>query len=296
MTLAVELVGISKQYGSNKAVDSLSLQVPRGSILGFLGPNGAGKTTTIKMMLGLLRPDEGGGRILGLDMVRDTVAVRQSVGYVAEAQQMYGYMTVQELLAFCRRFYRRWNDKLASGYLEVFRLPLREKVKNLSKGMKTQLAVVVAMAPEPELLILDEPTAGLDALSRQEFLRIILEEISVQGRTVFFSSHQLQDVERVADQVAIIDRGKLLAVKPLDELKTTVKKIRIVFQQEPGVDFLSWPGVREVNRQGSAFLLAVDDRLPDILGRLKEYPHFALEVIDQNLEEIFIDKIRRERI
>jgi ABC-2 type transport system ATP-binding protein len=208
---------------------------------------------------------------------------------------MYGYMTVRELLAFCRSFYSRWNEKLAAGYLDVFQLPLGEKVKTLSKGMKTQLALVAALAPEPELLILDEPTSGLDPLSRQEFLRIILEEISVQGRTVFFSSHQLQDAERVADQVAIIDHGKLLAVKPLDELKTTVKKIRIAFQHEPGVDFLSWPGVREVNRQGSAYLLAVDNYLAETLGRLQEYPHFALEVIDQNLEEIFIDKIRGER-
>jgi ABC-2 type transport system ATP-binding protein len=295
MTLAVELIAISKVYGRKKAVDCLSLKVPRGSILGFLGPNGAGKTTTIKLMLGLLRPDEGEGRILGLDMVRDTVGVRRNIGYVAEVQQMYGYMTVQELLGFCRPFYSRWNEKLVAGYLDMFQLPLGEKVKNLSKGMKTQLALVTALAPDPELLILDEPTSGLDPLSRQEFLRIILEEISVQGRTVFFSSHQLQDVERVADHVAIIDHGKLLAVKPLDELKATGKKIRVVFQHEPGIDFLSWPGVREVNRQGNAYLLAVDNYLPETLGRLQEYPHFTLEVIDQNLEEIFLDKIREER-
>lgn len=292
MTLAVELVGISKVYGRKKAVDCLSLEVPRGSILGFLGPNGAGKTTTIKMMLGLSRPNEGGGRILGLDMVRDTVAVRRNIGYVAEVQQMYGYMTVQELLAFCRPFYSRWNEKLAAGYLDMFQLPLREKVKNLSKGMKTQLALVAALAPEPELLILDEPTSGLDPLSRQEFLRIILEEISVQGRTVFFSSHQLQDVERVADQVAIIDQGRLLAVRPLDELKTGIKKIRVVFQHEPGADFSLWPGVKDVSRHGSAYLLAVDNNLPEIIERLKKYPYFTLDVIDQNLEEIFIEKVR----
>lgn len=231
MNPAIELENLSKKFGDNKAVDNLSLQVPAGSIFGFLGPNGAGKTTTVKMMLGLVRPDGGQGFVLGRDIVRESEAIRSKTGYVAEIQEMYRYMTVQEIIGFCKPFYTGWNDQLVKRYLEFFQLPSRKKIKNLSKGMKTQLALILAMAPEPELLVLDEPTSGLDTINRQEFLRIILEEIALQGRTVFLSSHLLHDVERVADRVAIIKHGKLIDIRSIDELKTVVKKIRVVFQR-----------------------------------------------------------------
>jgi ABC-2 type transport system ATP-binding protein len=295
MTMAIELKGLSKAFGSKTAVDNLTLSVPAGSIFGFLGPNGAGKTTTIKMILGLLRPDSGSASVLGHDILRDTVTVRERIGYVAEIQQMYGYMTVAEILAFCRPFYRQWDSGITNKYVEFFKLPRNEKIKNLSKGMKTQLALVLAMAPAPELLILDEPTAGLDTINRQEFLRIIIEEIAIQGRTVFFSSHQLHDVERVADQVAIINDGRLIDVRLLDELKTTVKKIRVVFQKEPDAALFSMPGIRQVSREGSAYLISVESDLQPILNRIKDYPYFALDIIDQNLEEIFIEKVRSDK-
>lgn len=294
MEKAIELTSLTKVFGQKQAVQNLSLEVERGSIFGFLGPNGAGKTTTIKMMLGLLRPDGGSGRVLGLDMVKDSVTIRQHVGYVAEVQQMYGYMTVLETLDFCRAFYRNWNGALVDRYLGFFNLPHREKIKNLSKGMKTQLALVAAMAHEPELLVLDEPTAGLDPVSRHEFLRIILEEVAVEGRTVFFSSHFLHDVERIADRIAMIKDGKLIDIRPMDELKTTVKKIRAVFQREPDDSLFEIPGVQSVSRQGNAYLISVDDNLAEILRRLHEQPHYTLDVIDQNLEEIFIEKVKGE--
>ncbi|MDW7651854.1 MAG: ABC transporter ATP-binding protein [Bacillota bacterium] len=292
MEWAIELKGLQKTFDEITAVDNLSLEVPAGSIFGFLGPNGAGKTTTIKTMLGLLRADVGSGNILGFDIVRDSVAIRQRVGYVAEVQNLYDYMTVEGILSFCRSFYPKWNKKLADKYLDVFRLPRRVKIKNLSKGMKTQLALVLAMAPEPELLILDEPTSGLDTINRQEFLRIILEEISIQGRTVFFSSHLLHDVERVADRIAIINNGTLIEVRDVDELKTVVKKIRVVFQREPGADFFDYPGIVGIEKDGPAYLLSVEGNLQEILMHLKNTPYFTLDVVDRNLEDIFIEKVR----
>lgn len=270
----------------------MTLQIPEGSIFGFLGPNGAGKTTTIKMMLGLLRPDQGGGKILGHDIAQHSVALRQKVGYVAEVQSLYEYMSVEGILEFCRPFYPKWNRQIADKYLKFFDLPKKQQIKNLSKGMKTQLALVIAMAPEPELLILDEPTSGLDAINRQEFLRIVLEELAVQGRTVFFSSHLLHDVERIADHVAIINQGRLIEVRDVDQLKTTVKKIRIVFQHEPKDDLFSFPGVVNVVKEGSAYVVSVEDNLQEILQRFKSVPHFTLDVIDRNLEDIFIEKER----
>ncbi len=295
MTLAIELEDLSKSFKDKKAVDNLSLQVPAGSIFGFLGPNGAGKTTTIKLMLGLIRPDTGGGKILGLDIEKESESIRRRTGYVAEMPHMYGYMTVQEIIKFCRPFYPVWNDGLVEKYLDFFSLPLKGKIKNLSKGMNTQLALILAIAPEPELLVLDEPTAGLDTINRQELLRIILEEISVQGRTVFLSSHLLHDVERVADQIAIINQGKLVDVRSIDDLKSSVKKIRVVFQKEVPDDLFSLPGIQSYSREGKAYLITVEDNLQGILNTIKNYPYFALDIIDQNLEDIFIDKVRRSK-
>ncbi len=295
MSLAIEFENISKTFGEKKAVDNLSLQVTAGSIFGFLGPNGAGKTTTVKMMLGLIRPDGGRGKVLGRDIVRESKAIRSKIGYVAEVQEMYRYMTVQEIINFCSPFYLNWNDTLAKKYLNLFDLPAKKKIKNLSKGMKTQLALLLAMAPEPELLILDEPTSGLDTINRQEFLRIILEEIAVQEKTVFLSSHLLHDVERVADQIAIISQGKLIDVRSVDELKTYVKKIRVVFQKEVPAELFSRPGIQGYTREGSAYLISVENNLQDILNSIKEYPYYTLDIIDQNLEEIFIEKVGRSK-
>ena len=295
MKTAIEFENINKTFKGKKAVDNLSLQVPSGSIFGFLGPNGAGKTTTVKMMLGLMRPDSGKGKILGLDMVKDSEGILRKVGYVAEVQQMYGYMSVQDSINFCRSLYPQWNDALADKYLKLFNLPSKERIKNLSKGMKTQLGLLLAMSSEPELLILDEPTSGLDTINRQEFLRIILEEISIQGKTVFLCSHMLHDVERIVDQVAIINNGRLIDIRSVDELKTTVKKIRVVFQKEVPEELFALPGIRSYTKDGSVYLISVEDNLQEIINNLKIYPHYTLDIIDQNLEEIFIEKVKGEK-
>jgi ABC-2 type transport system ATP-binding protein len=246
------------------------------------------------MMLGLLKPDSGKGTILGFDIVRENQAIRERIGYVAEVQNLYSHMTVDEILKFSKSFYPKWNEKTTDKYLDFFQLPRPQKIKNLSKGMKTQLALVLAMAPEPDVLILDEPTSGLDTINRQEFLRIILEEIVTRGKTVFFSSHLLHDVERVADRVAIIGNGKLIDIRDVDDLKATVKKIRIVFQREPEETMFSYPGIVKVEKQGSAYLLSVEDNLQEILNRLKGVPHYTMDIIDRNLEDIFIDKVKGE--
>ncbi len=294
MSWVIELDGVHKTFAEKTAVNQLSLKVSQGSIFGFIGPNGAGKTTLIKMMLGLLTPDQGRGSIFGMDIVKDSVKIRQRIGYVAETQSMYGYMSVAEIMGFCRSFYPQWNKDTVEKYLDIFQLPQKQKIKNLSKGMKTQLALIISLAHNPDLLILDEPTSGLDAVSRQEFLRIIIEELSVQGKTVFFSSHQLHDVEKIADMIGIINNGKLIETRKMDELKSTVKKIRVVFQREPDGSLFLQPGIVKAEKQGSAYLIDVEDNLTEVINQIKQYPHFTLDIIDQSLEKIFIEKVRGE--
>jgi len=288
---AVELKGLNKAFDGIKAVNNLSLEVEEGSIFGFLGPNGAGKTTTIKIMLGLIKQDSGTANLLGYDTGQDILKIKKKVGYVAEIDHLYGYMKVREILEFNQGFYNNWDSSLVEKYNKFFKLPLDKKIKELSRGMKKQLSLILAMASNPELLILDEPTSGLDPINRQEILRIILEEISVKGRTVFFSTHLLGDVERIADSVAIINRGRLLEQSLLDDLKSEIKKIRVVFQKEPDPDVLSLPGIDNYTQDRNAYIISVSKNLNQILKKLEQEPHFSLDVIEQNLEDIFIDKV-----
>lgn len=291
MALAVETVGLTKEFDSFKAVDGLDLQVPEGSVFGFLGPNGSGKTTTLRMLLGIIRPTSGGGKVLGYDMVKGSLEVRARTGYMAEAPEMYGYMTGEELIRFCRSFYPTWEDGLVKKYSDLFDLPLKSKLGSLSKGMKSQLALIIALAPNPALLILDEPTSGLDPIKRVQFLNIIMQEIVDTGRTVFFSSHQLSDVERVCDRVAFIKGGRLIKIASMDKLKTQEKIIRVVFQKEPPPGAWDRPGIKKVQREGNGYLVTVEDNFTEIFESCKNLPHFMIEVIDQNLEDLFVSYV-----
>ncbi|PKM83817.1 MAG: ABC transporter ATP-binding protein [Firmicutes bacterium HGW-Firmicutes-13] len=289
MVWAVETKNLTKEFNSFKAVDNLDLQVPEGSVFGFLGPNGSGKTTTIRMLLGIMRPTSGEGKILGLDIVKDSLKIRSKTGYMSEVPEMYGYMTGDELINFCRGFYSSWDDGLVNRYCKIFSLPLKNKVNSLSKGMKSQLALILAMAPNPSLIILDEPTGGLDPIKRVQFLNIIIKEIVAAGKTVFFSSHLLSDVERVCDRVAFIKEGRLMKTASMDKLKTQEKIIRAVFQKEPPPGLFERRGIRKVEREGNGYLISIDDNFEEIFEACKNVPHFLLEIIDQNLEDLFME-------
>jgi len=286
--MAIETINLTKQYGNHTAVDGLTLQVPRGSIFGFLGPNGAGKTTTIKMLLNLLYPTAGEGKIFGLDIVTHSMRVRERVGFVSETQGIYGYMTVEEIISFCRGLYPKWDKVVVQKYLELFELPVKRKVKELSKGMKTQLGLTLAIGSQPELLILDEPTSGLDPIKTKEFLGVILEQVVDTGQTVFFSSHQLHEVERIADRVGFISGGKLKLQKAMDEIKMHWKKIVVVFPDENlPANLQGVPGILKTEKQGRGFVIKVENNLGEILQKLQGNNPADMHVYDQTLEEIF---------
>lgn len=231
MQPVIRLDGVTKSYGSQRALDSLSLEVPPGVVLALLGENGAGKTTTIRILLGLTSPDEGQVSVLGLDSSRQGQAVRSRVGYVAERPTLYDWMTVSEIGWFTGGFYPSgFYDrylKLAADY----KLPLDRKIKALSKGMRAKVALSLALAHEPELLILDEPTSGLDTLVRREFLEGMVD-IAAAGRTVLLSSHQIGEVERVADIIAILRAGQLVLVDRLETLKDEIRELNITLNDD----------------------------------------------------------------
>ncbi len=287
----VSVRNIRKQFGSKKAVDGISLAVKKGEIVGLVGANGAGKTTLIKMIIGLLIPTSGSISIFGKDRNYLVYEELRKIGYVAEEPNLYDFMTVKEIVNFNSRFYPQWDDRKCSNLLERLKLPLKEKIKNLSHGMKTQLSLVMALVPMPELLVLDEPLEGLDPLLRMDFLKLLIEDfMEKEGRSIIISSHYLEEIERMADRIAFLREGNLVKMVLMEQLRTDEKIIRVVFQREPPKELLSMTGIKEIKREGNlGFLLTIEDNFNSIYEACSKFPHFVLDVYHRNIEELFRD-------
>lgn len=227
----IEVLGLTRQFGATRALDGVSLAVPRGSVFGLVGPNGSGKTTLIKHVLGLLRAQAGSVRVFGLDPVRDPAGVLGRIGCLTEENDLPGWMRIDELARYMRAFYPAWSDDYAAELMRAFALDPRAKVKTLSKGQRARAGLLVALAYRPDLLVLDEPSSGLDPLVRRDILTAIIRTINQDGRTVLFSSHLLEEVERVADHVAMIHRGRIVFDGPLDEIRATHRRLTLRFAE-----------------------------------------------------------------
>ena len=225
--------GLTRYFGGRPAVYDLSLEVPRGCVFAFLGRNGSGKTTTIRMLLGLLRPTRGEGSILGYDIQALPPEARARIGYLTEEHQLYGWMTVQETGQFQAGFFSRWNEKVFRGVTGHFGLKSEARVKDLSRGERAGLCLALTLAPDPELLVLDDPALGLDPVARRSLVESMIYLTRRDDRTIFFSSHQLADVERVADYIAVLDHSVLRACCSLETFRNSVKEVRLRFSGTP---------------------------------------------------------------
>jgi ABC-2 type transport system ATP-binding protein len=292
---AVEIDHLVVRYGRRTAVDGLTLRVPRGSIYGLLGANGAGKTTTIKTLLGFRRPTEGGARVLGYDILHDRVRINARLGYVSETNTLYLGMTIPQLCAFFRATAPAWDQGVVDRCLQVFGLPPSTRVRNLSKGMRTQLALCLALGGMPDLLILDEPTTGLDPIARRAFLDVLVGEVAAAGKTVFFSSHILPDVETVADRVGILDHGRLLVSEEIDTLKEQHAFVRLTYGEAPDDTALAAmrqaPGVNSVEAEGRSVRVRVTGDVPAAATALQAatpMPPMAVDTTHLALDDIFL--------
>jgi ABC-2 type transport system ATP-binding protein len=221
---AIETDGLTKVFRHKTAVDSLTLQVPTGSVCAFIGRNGSGKTTTIRMLLGFLSPTSGSARVLGHDSANLSPDTRGTIGYMSETHPLHDWMTVKQEASFASQFYDDWNTKLFDSILAHFRISPDADIRDLSPGERAGVALAVTLAPEPKLLILDDPAAGLDPVARKALLDKVSDATRVPGRTVLFSSHQLGDVERMADYAAVLDYNRLRIAGPIDEIKASVRR------------------------------------------------------------------------
>ena len=238
---------LTRRFGAKAALDSVSVSVPRGAVYGLVGANGAGKTTLIKHVLGLLRAESGSVRVFGLDPVADPVGVLSRIGYLSEENDLPGWMRVDELIRYTRALYSGWDDAYAEELRRTFDLDPAAPIKTLSKGQKARAGLLLALAYRPELLVLDEPSSGLDPIVRRDILAAIIRTIAHEGRTVLFSSHLLDEVEEVADHVAMISHGQVVQSAPLEALKQSHRSVTVRFPDPrprppavPGV--LRWDG------------------------------------------------------
>lgn len=223
----IETHQLTRHFGRTEAVERMDLAVPEGAVCALLGPNGSGKTTTIKLLMNLIRPTGGTAQVLGVDTRRLGERERAQIGYVAEDQQLPDWMTVRQLLDYCRPFYPTWDRALERDLLDRFELPAGRKLKHLSRGMRMKAALLSALAYHPRLLILDEPFSGLDPVMRDDFVRGVLE-VSAQGEwTVFVSSHDVAEIEQLVDRVALLDAGRLRLNEPADTLRARFRRVEV---------------------------------------------------------------------
>jgi ABC-2 type transport system ATP-binding protein len=227
----VDIRRLTRQFGNKTALDDVSLTVPRGGVFGLIGGNGAGKTTVIKHILGLLKAQTGTVRVFGLDPVANPVGALGRIGYLSENRDLPEWMCVCELMSYTQAFFPNWDESYAEELRQAFDLDPNARIKTLSRGQRARAGLLVALAHRPDLLVLDEPSSGLDPVVRRDILGAIIRTIADEGRTVLFSSHLLDEVERVADRVAIIHQGRILLTAPMDEIKDTHRRVTLRFGQ-----------------------------------------------------------------
>jgi ABC-2 type transport system ATP-binding protein len=287
--------GLSKDYGSGRGLFGLDLEVRQGEVFGFLGPNGAGKSTTMRLLLSLIKPTSGSARVLGLDTVKDSLEIRRRVGFLPGDLALYPKLTGRAMLDYLAQLQGGVDKRVRDMLVERFAADIDRPVRQLSTGNRQKLGLVQAFMHEPELLILDEPIAGLDPLVQQSF-HALLGEISAQGRTVFLSSHTLSEVERVTRRLAILRRGRLVVVDSLENLrKVAVQRLEIEFGGPVDPDeFRALPGVTEVNAEGRTVTVGFEGSADAVVKAAAAHEVRAIRPREEDLEDIFLQYYRAD--
>ena len=293
MADAIVVERLTKHYGPRRVVDSVNLRVPAGCVYGFLGRNGAGKSTLIKMLMGMVQPDAGRASLLGEDIRELRPAARARIAYLAEGHPLYRWMTVAEAIRFTRPFHAVWHARFLSSILDHFRIAPKTKIRRLSNGQRAQVSLALALAPDPELLILDDPTLGLDTVVRRDFLESMIQLIQRSGRTIFFSSHILGDVERVADRIGVLVDGVLRVDCPADRFREVLRRVVLEFAGSVP-RFPACTGLVSQRQIGNKLELVVVGFGDEHRSLAESLGATHVEVLEMNLEDAFIAYTRGE--
>jgi ABC-type multidrug transport system ATPase subunit len=281
---AVEITNLSRRFGSKAALDEVSLAAPKGSVFGLVGENGAGKSTLIKHILGLWRAQTGSVRVFGLDPVSNPVAVLGRTGYLSEQPDLPDWMRVREFMRYTQAFYPNWDAEYAEELRNQFGLDPAARLRVLSKGQRAKLGLLAAQAHRPELLLLDEPSSGLDPVVRNDILTAIIRTVADEGRTVFFSSHLLDEIERVSDHIAMLHKGRLVFCGRIEDIKAQYRRFTLQFDSQLDRAPL-FPGALNITGSGREWSVVCDRARASAVGNLRAH---VVDEHDISLNELFI--------
>lgn len=290
--LSVRLENVSKRY-PHFLLDNVSLDLPEGSILGFIGANGAGKSTTIRILMGLVRQDSGTVEVLGHSMPAGQTVAKADIGFVSEDMRLYGAPTLAWHMNFVASIYPQWNQSYAEKLLHRFDLKPQQKIKGLSHGQRVKAALLLALARQPRLLLLDEPTTGLDPVARREVLAELMSVLVDERRTILFSSHNTLDVEQISDRIAFIDRGRMIALEEKEDLLDRWRRVRLVVP--PSTALPNLPGVVEVGGTERLPVLTTSQFDPAVVSLCQDRGATVQSVDPMTLEEIFVANVQSRR-
>jgi ABC-2 type transport system ATP-binding protein len=286
----IEIRGVSRSFGKKIALDEVNLSVPQGSVVGLVGENGAGKTTLLKHVLGLFKARTGTVRVFGKNSVTDPEAVLGEIGYLSEVRDLPDWMKIGELMSYTKAFFPSWDDSFAEELREMFELSLDQKVKTLSRGQRARAGLIAAIAHRPQLLVLDEPSSGLDPVVRRDILWAIIRTVADEGRTVLFSSHLLDEVQRVSDHVAMLHLGKMLLTSPMDDVLTSHHRLTVRFEQ-PLDSPLSIDGALRCEGEGREWTVLCKGEQASVEAQLTQLNGEIVDRSSPSLDEIFVARM-----
>lgn len=290
----ISIENVNKSLGSRRILRDINLKINTGSIFGLIGPNGAGKTTMIKMLTGIYEPDSGNVLFDGKP-VFENVDVKERLGYVADENNYFSNFKVMEIKEFYRLSHKRFDYDVYDRINKIFDIPDTRPIKKLSKGMKTRLAIMLNLSIIPDVLILDEPTSGLDPIAKKEVLNLIVEIVAQKHTTVIISSHNLSELEKICDSIAIINNGKIMYTSSIEDMKGKIRKIQVVFKGEAPDDIDKWDEIIKVEKVGRVYNIITKDYSDDFKKKLDSYEIMFKEELDLSLEEMFIYSLGGDR-
>lgn len=289
----IEINSLCKKLQDKVVLKDISLKINTGSIFGLIGPNGAGKTTLIKTLTGIYRPDSGEVKLNGENVFQNN-NIKQAMGYVADENNFYNNFNIKELKKLYSLTYKNFDSNFFDSFNETYKLPEKTTVKKFSKGMKTRLSIMLNMSIMPEVLILDEPTSGLDPIAKRQFLNMLVDNVAQRNTTVFISSHNLDQLERICDSIAIINNGEIKYANSIDDMKRKIRKIQVVFNNSAPDDLEQWDDIIKVNKIGRVYTIVTRNYSEALKEKLQKAQIAFQEEIDLSLEDMFIYSIGEE--
>lgn len=289
----IEIKGFSKNFDDKRVLNNINISVPKGSIFGLIGPNGAGKTTLIKALTGIYYGDKGEIFIDGQN-VYENVDIKSKIGYVADENNFLSSYRVKDIIKFYQYSYKEFNLERFRELNKIFKLPEKSYVFRFSKGMKMRLSIMLNLCIMPEVLILDEPTSGLDPVIKRKFMNLLLDEVAERQTTVFISSHNLSDLERICDGVAIINQGEVKYSNSIENMKNKIKKLQVAFIADVPEDIDKWEEIIKVNKVGRVYHLITKDYNEELMDKLKKLRVHFIEELDLSLEDMFLYTLGEE--